>query len=376
MIPPQVGSAPGPGSLICLSQEEYPKYFSHMTHVFKCLLDWQSQIAGGMQEKAMVSKFIVRILNTILALGTKYTYHPENNLAIDLNDSGYPHLLGIMELENDVRQREEMLSKFLPATALKDRMIDVMLTSAADPKDLLWQMSARQYFEGLSACALISSFTHGDFVLLEESELMRRYLYSWLCYDFKSNVPHIHLMVFDQDKVVEPIHEEGIDQVEFHDIIRANGSRVPDMFVLAAGIDQALPHIHPKVLKRIKLGPILSNAYSLEGKEVNPLLGPLAQFGTREDFILLVRNEMLYSKGQTDTKGGGFLKALGEKKIREIFALNNLDDECAEARASSIERQIIMPHHVIQHIDFSDPALAKYAGAGKIAYTKQEVFVV
>jgi hypothetical protein len=357
------------------SKEAYGEYFSHMTHVFKCLMDWQRQIQGGEHEKKMVSGFIERILNTILALGRKYTYHPTNSLALDLLNSGYPHLLGIMELENDVRDREEMLQGFLPEIALKDKMIDVMMTSAKDPQDLLWQMSTRQYFNSLSSLSLISSFTGGDFVLLGEAEKRRRYLYSWLCYDFESNVPHIHLMVFEQDKGVPPIHEEGIDQMEFVDVIRANGTRVPDMLVLAAGIDGSLNHIHPKILKRIKLGPILSNAYSHGTKASDPLLGPLAQFGNGKDFILLVRNEILYSKKQSDKKDG-FLASLGATKIREVFMINTEDDECAGAKASSIDRQIILPHHVMQHIDFSDPALAKYAAARKIAYNKQQVFVI
>ena len=76
------------------------------------------------------------------------------------------------------------------------------------------------------------------------------------------------------------------------------------------------------------------------------------------------------SDGAEDKKGGGFLGSIGLPKIHQIFAINNADDECADARASSIDRQIILPHHVIQHIDFSDPALAKYAKAGKFKFGK------
>ena len=355
--------------------EEYKKYFSHVARVLKCLLSWHRLIQGGDREQKMVTDFIEKILNTILALGMKYAFHPSNTLALDLNDSGYPHLLGIMELENDVRDREEMLRKFLPCSALLDKMIDVMCVQARDPKDLLWQMSSRKYFEDLKADSLAFSFTPGEFILLEESDEMRRYLFSWLCYDFKSNVPHVHLMVFDQDKSQDPVHEDGITKMQFLDVVRNHGSRVPDLLVLVGGIDNDLECIHPKITKRIKLGPILSNAYSRETTEDHPLLVPLKEFGKPDDFIFLIRNEMLYSRGQTDARKG-FLSSLGPARVREIFAIDSTDAECAEVKVSSIGRQIVLPHHVVQHINFSDPALAKYAGAGRVAYNKQEVFVI
>ena len=365
------------GDMVRLHGEgEYGKYFSHMAQVFRCLLSWYSQIKSGNQEQVVVRGYVEKLLNTINALAMKFTYHPEHTLALDLNDSGYPHYMGIMELENDINNREAKLKSILPRLLLKDRMIDHLLRSTEEPSELLLQLASRSYYESLNIYSLITMVTFGDIVLVEESVKTRRYLFSWLCYDSVSNVPHVHIMLFDQDKVCEPLTENNPDRLEFLRVIKANGGRVPSTFILAKGIDDELEHIHPKFLKRIKLGPILTQEYSHETEVEHPLLIPLRKFGKENDFILLVRSEVTVSKGPTDIKGKGFLQALGPARIREIFAINNDDVDCSEAGASEVKRQILMPHHVLQHIDFSDPSLTKYIGAGKITYNKQEVYII
>jgi hypothetical protein len=281
-----------------------------------------------------------------------------------------------MELENDAREREKKLMQLPPAILLKEGMLDVMFKEKKEPADLLWQMAARIYYESLDPLSIIYSFTPGEFTILDATKKELRCLFSWLCYDFTTNIPYVHLMVFDQDQVENGngVHEYGVKQMQFLEVIKTNGARIPDMLTLAASIDGALEAIHPKILKRIKLGPILSNTYSEESLEAHPLLSVLRAHGGKADVAMIVRTEMLRSQSQTDTRTG-FLKSFGPAMIREIFALNKADDECMEARATSVSRQIILPHHVIQHVDFSSVALERYAAAEILPYNQEGILV-
>lgn len=358
------------------TREEYENYFAHLTRVLGLLISWYEKQENENFERSVIKGFISRVLTSVKALGMKYSYHPSHTLALDLHDSGYPHSLGIMEIENDAGEREKKLRQLPPATLLKEGMLNVMFKEKKEPADLLWQMATRVYYESLDPLSIIYSFTPGEFTVLDETKKELRFLFSWLCYDFTTNIPYVHLMVFDQDKIENGsgVHEYGVHQMQFLEVVRTNGSRIPDMLTLAASIDGALEAIHPKVLKRIKLGPILSNTYSEASLEAHPLLAVLRAYGGKEDVALIVRTEMLRSQSQTDTRTG-FLKSFGPAKLREVFALNKADDECMEARATSVSRQIILPHHVIQHVDFSSGALERYAAAEIVPYNQDGILV-
>jgi hypothetical protein len=102
----------------------------------------------------------------------------------------------------------------------------------------------------------------------------------------------------------------------------------------------------------------------------------LRKFGEQDDYVMLVRNEILCSKEQKK-KAQGFLASLTSSSVREIFAINNADLECSEAKATLIERTAFFPHHVIQHIDVNDPKFQKLKETQRITYHKQnEVYAV
>jgi len=352
------------------TREEYILYFSFLKRVLNLLLSWYDNQQEGDKEREVVKKFVTRVLATVQALGMKYSYNPSHSLAIDLNDSGYPHAVGIMELENDARGRDEKLQTLPPKGLLVDQMVNRMLQKMEEPSEELWQASSRVYYEMLNQEEIIFPFCHGGFDLLEESSKMRRYFFSWLCYDFETSMPYVHIMVFDQDKTEEPINQEGVKQMMFLDVIKSFGSRVPEsMSLLAADIDGALPSIHPKILKRIRFGPILSKRYSLDSKEAHPLLRYLQEYGSDDQFIMILRVETLMSRGQTETPTGIF--KLGTAKIREIFAIDQTDEECFQARTTSIRRHIFIPHYLTQHINLTEPELKRYAKAELITYNKE-----
>ena len=134
-------------------------------------------------------------------------------------------------------------------------------------------------------------------------------------------------------------------------MLRAEGSRAPDVGILALAIDDALDPIHPKILKRLCIGPLytpLLLAQHPAGDADAPSLFAtlLQQHGRRpDDFVpaALRRDRLL--KAQQVTRS--LLSPRG--KVREIFAITETDPECYARRASVVHHNVVLPHDLLQH---------------------------
>ena len=358
------------GDFVHLAEDtDYKAYFELLTKASMILDNWyQRVVEGAGDEERIVASFLDKLLYTVKLLALKHGCCHGPKLRLDLKESGYPHLLGIMAIETDIRIREEELRAIDTQPVLKQAMLNYLFEKKEEPTELLATLSLRRYFEHLDPGRVLLQFTPGELVLKSESETLRHYLFSWLCYDPDKNIPHIYIMTFDQDKTEEPLEKEGSSHARFMNVVRGEGSRVPALDVVAIGIDQCIESIHPKILKRIKLGPLLSSTYS---REENSLLGYLREFGEKGDFAFHIRDEMVFSARQI-RKTGGWLST-GE--VREIFAIPQENIECAKAGASRINRMLLLPHHVAQHLDLKDPVITRYNTV--IAYTKKgEVYAI
>ena len=166
---------------------------------------------------------------------------------------------------------------------------------------------------------------------------------SWGSYDFKTNRPYIHLMTFDQDTEAEPLTNKGANHLQLLEVLQAEGSRVPDIGVLALAIDDALETIHPKIVKRICFGPLFSEL--LLEQEVDydekhlALKGLLADYAKPDDFVMFITHEVVFSKRQRVTQN--IFAPNG--KVREIFHLPDDDPETYARRASVVQKYALVP---------------------------------
>ena len=348
---------------------EYHKYFDLLLRASTLLGSWYQRVVDGAgDEEKIVSSFLNKLLYTIKLLSLKHSCGDEPKLRLDLNGSGYPHLIGIMAVESDLRRRSEELRSIDSQPVLKQAMLAHMFEKNEEPTELLATMSLRRYFEFLDESKILLPFTPGELLLKTENETSRNYVFSWVCYDVNTNVPHVYIMSFDQDKIEEPLHNGGSSHARFMDVVRGEGSRVPALDIVAIGIDNCIESIHPKILKRIKLGPLVSVAYS---REEHPLLAYLRTYGEEGDFAFHIRDEMVYSQRQVQKKSGW----LTSGEVREIFAVPRDNAECSEAGVSRINRMLLLPHHIMQNLDHKDPAIKQYNVV--VAYTKKgEIYAV
>lgn len=347
------------------SPDEYAVYFNHLCGVFTKLLQCYHGDLPDSYEAQSIRIYLQKLLYSIQALRKKYIYNPAHSLKVDLTASGFPNFLEISYLDVDLLNRQNRLIALPPANMLKQSILDYMFKQQEEPKELLWQLSEREYCEMLDEAKLFLAFTPGKCSLRSEGDKVRSYVFSWGCYDFRTNRPYLHILSFDQDLSDDPLHFKGVNYHQFLEVVKAEGSRVPDVGVLALAIDDDLEHIHPKVLKRICLGPLHSKVTCTAQDKLCELLGEHSR--SEDDFILLMKDEIVFSERQTELKAGAF----SPRRVREIYYIPEADLDCYEHKASMIHRYMLMPHSVLQHMETADGALQEYGHYRKLTFDQQ-----
>lgn len=360
------------------SQDEYALYFNLLSRVFGRMLEaCYPDEKAETYEVGIVPGYLRKMLTTVEALRLKYTYCCTftRSLWIDLSDSGFPNAQEINNIVQDLLEKQERL-RMLPAkNVLKRVIVDKMLQEHVQPTDVLCQLSEREYLEALDETKLFLPFTPGDLILKKADSKNRTYLISWACYDFRTSRPYIHLMVFDQDSNKQPLEERGATYGEFLQVIRGEGSRAPDVGILALAIDDSLESIHPKIIKRVSLGPLyaklLFDKWLLtdEDQRQTAFRKLLNEYGrNKDDFILWISEEMVFSKDQKVTRS--ILSPMG--KVREIFAMNETDPECYQRRATVVHHTVLLPHRLLQNIGADiQEAIPEFSRCRKATYDDQ-----
>jgi hypothetical protein len=350
------------------SSDEYARYFHLLCAVFaRVIACYRKEEDQDSYEARIVTGHLNRLLFTIQLLRIKYTYNLQTTrpLWVDLTDSGFPNASEIAALNIDLESRAERMRELPAESILKRSMLDYIFERKSEPRALLAQLSERTYLKMLSEREVFLPFVPGTIDLQSERTKARSYLFSWSCYDFRTNCPYIHIMTFDQDTGEAPLGEPGRRQDNFLEVIAAEGSRSPDLGVLALALDDAMESIHPKIIKRIRIGPLYARML-LDGRPENTddkkemafrlLLGRFSR--NRDDFAIFFNDGIVFSKRQRITQS--LLSPRG--KVREVFAIQETDPECYKRRVSVIHRHLLLPHHMLQHIGEREQAWIPHFG--------------
>jgi hypothetical protein len=345
----------------------------------KCLASRDSapntETSTPVLEGQFIQETIERFLYTVSALEMKYAFkdneNVENHLHVDLTDSGFPNYVDIDTVGIDLRDRDELLSNTLPEDKLKKLIIERMLREKREPQKLLEALAQRTYLEMLEPEKLFLPFTQGTLRNWHTSaSRMRGYVYSWGCYNPVRNCPFVHIMYFDQD-FSEVAFQAGEDNLHaFLRVLREEGSHAPERLEdLARIIDERLESVHPKVLKRVRIGPLYS-PFLIKARPESKLtdvekmlLGLLERSASPTDFALLMTEQMVFSEKQLLLS-----KNLGFKTVaREVFYVPPLEE------LGDVHRYLLMPHAAFQNITPEEGAvLPYYADRNKFGYDQKE----
>jgi hypothetical protein len=336
--------------------DDYTRYFNILTKCWTLLLKlYEGRGSADTYEARVIQSTLERLLFTVKALRMKYSYSPADRrlLWIDLSESGFPNAQDMGNLSVDLIKRQERLRDVMPMSILRQIALDHMMKEKTEPLDTLWELAERSYLEMLDDTKIFlpfNMFAEDIAIRPAKDKKFRSYSCAWSCYDFKTNRPYIHLLTFDQDKEEKPLEQGKPNALKLLDVLQAEGSRVPDVGILAMAIDNALEPIHPKILKRIGLGPLYTSLLLQEELEQQTdeaktkqkvLLELLANHAEPDDVILCFTDEIVFSKEQRITR---------TSHVREVFYIPDDDPESYARRASVIHKYVLLPHSVSQHL--------------------------
>jgi hypothetical protein len=121
------------------------------------------------------------------------------------------------------------------------------------------------------------------------------------------------------------------------------------MVTIAQGFDRDFDDLHPKLFRRIHVGPMYSNTYT---HQTGPLAGILSDAGGKPgtDWALAWTVETLLSE-RVETEKKGFFSTVE----REIFRLDHFGTSEAETGASDVRRSLILPQAPFQVLEERNP---------------------
>ena len=332
------------------------RYFRKFDQITKMM----TGVAGAMTaEKALsaldgevLAGYVRAISSTFRALSMKYLIAGRlksgaRHLTIDFHESGFPVFQEIVTLANDSAQAGPHLASLPEAAALKDEMVKVIIGERRTPVELQYALSQRLYFERLTKGDLFFAQMHPQARWLEDlPNGRRRFLIHWAVYDSQINVPVVYLMeVEDSARTALPKDTSRWPAAQAHLLAQSVGGL--KLLTIAKGFDTDFSDLHPKRLRRLYLGPMYSQAYTLQTGPIREVLQD-ARAGDGDDWALAWTHEELESE-RVEVEKGWFSSVEAE-----VFRLDPLSGG-VETGASRVMRNLILPERVFQALAEKDP---------------------
>lgn len=368
-------------SAILPGDGDYEKYFKLQDAAFSLLLKCvKTRISSDTFEVLLMEDMLHRLRATMATLRMKYAFSdpssPRGSMHVDLNESGYPNHYDVTALDVDMVDKDSILASLPSSKSLKEAILKHLLEEREEPRVLLETLAKRTYLETLDKGKLFFPFITGQLTRWNRKDDLdtRSYIVGWGCYDPTLNIPFVYSMYFKQDKDDQPYEEFGDNFSKLIKVLRFESYHSPDKLnLMATSIDQALEPIHPKVIKRVRIGPLYTpllinqrpeNARS--DVEIT-FLDLFERAGCPDGFALLFNEEIVSSISQSTER------TLFKKIQREVFYVPPMDDGAAEVGSSRVHRHILMPHSAYQVIRPEDVQhLPRYNERIRFSYDNEE----
>lgn len=349
-------------------KDAYATYFNQLARVFTVLESWvEARLGSESPEVEVLKNNLHRIHQSTELLRLKYLYEPTHSLRLDLSESGFPHFNELQRMVGDFVNVDEYLRELPPELLAIEQTLDELFETKKQPQEGLQLLGRRHYLERLSKADFLGPFRFGGVRLIDNSrESHRVYVASWACYSSRDNYPYLHFLQFEQGRKEEALERGTQAYMELKQFVEKQSSHIPPLAVLATAIDEEFDSLHPKMLRRVALGPIILPIFSFDE-------GPLAQLLRKEakpsDFVLQMESEIIVSDRQVVREKGGLFR---DDKVREIFAIDHREMECFDRKLSEIRRFIFMPHRVWQAVENTPDAIPeKFKQGDRLAFDEQ-----
>lgn len=318
------------------SKEHYIFYHKMVDYVFKELIVavQQNSIINNL-ELNMFKQYCDLLLYSIEAMRVKYMYDEEDNMKVDLTESGFPNYLEFRYLFNDLELRDDYLGKLTPISELQEEFLDTLLHKKEPiKKTKLFQAASIVYYSSVNKRHIFNRFVQGKIVSAPNNS-GADFLTSWSFYDVASNRPFVCFMYFNYDGNKINDYKETI-----YEVLKHVADRKMNLDTMAYGIDRKLAKVSPKLIKRIDLGP-LHNMFAKDANEFTHLIleGISKKEIPVESYALSMKIDQVTSK--SEFKEGSFFSKQILQRWDEIFK----------------QKYVFAPHRIIQLLYNKSPEL-------------------
>ncbi|WP_282030940.1 hypothetical protein [Winogradskyella eximia] len=314
-------------SAILDSKEQYVFYHKMIDFTLKELIyAVQEKQILSQQEVLLFKQYSDLLLYSIEAMRVKYMYDDEENMKVDLTDSGFPNYLEFRYLFNDLELREEYLGKLTNTDVLKEEFLDTLMRKKEPiPKRKLFQAASIVYYTSAKKEYIFNRFVQGKILPAPEGS-EEEYLVSWSFYDVSHNRPYICYMYFDYDgKNVQDYKDE------IYSVLKNAADRDMNLDTMAYAIDKRLPKVFPKRIRRVDLGPLHNVFAKDENKVTHTILQSIANKEIPlESYAISFKIDEL--KSGSEFKEGSFFSKQTFQRWDAIFR----------------QRYVFAPHRIIQ----------------------------
>ncbi len=318
------------------SKEQYVFYHKMVDFTLKELIvAVQRQQLCNEIEIQLFKQYCDLILYSIEAMRVKYMYDEDDNMKIDLTDSGFPNYLEFRYLFNDLELRKQYQEKLTNVDVIKDEFLDTLL-HRKEPikKRKLFQAASIVYYTSVEQKFIFNRFVQGKIIKAPEA-IKADYMVSWSFYDVSHNRPFICFMYFNYNgKDVNKYRNE------IYQVLKDSADRDMNLDAMAYAIDRKLEDVHPKHIKRIDLGP-LHNVFAKDENELTHAI--LESIGKKEipleSYAFSIRIDEVFSG--SEFREGSFFSKQTFQNWSEILK----------------QKYVFAPHRIIQMLYNKTPEI-------------------
>jgi hypothetical protein len=291
-------------SAVLDSKEQYSFYHNMVDFVLKELVvRIQQNKICSQQEVIFFNQYNDLLLYSIEAMRIKYMYDDEDNMKVDLTDSGFPNYLEFRYLYNDLSLRDNYIKKLTDVSVLQEEFLDTLLHKKEPVKrGRLFQAASIVYYTSIEQQYIFNRYVQGKIIKAPKG-ISAAYMTSWSFYDVSLNRPFICFMYFDYDGKNAETYKSKI-----YEVLKTTADRKMALDTMAYSIDRKLPDVLPKHIKRIDLGPLHNVFAKDENVITHTLLKSIANKEIPlESYAISLSVDEVISEG-TFTEGGYFSK--------------------------------------------------------------------
>lgn len=329
-----------------LVARRYFDKFDRITgHLSRVAAEMEAEGALTRTETRVVGRYLAALGATFRALSHKYLMTGRADgaprLTFDRHESGFPVAQELMVMALDAAQANKHLSGIASVAELKDRMVRQIVGDLTIPTALQFALSQRLYYESLGMGGLFWARNDPDAQWIGDVGGRRQFLVHWAVYDTQVNLPVVYLMdLEDSGQKPLPNDDRRWPQAQAH--LMAQSLDGLKLLTIAQGFDKDFDTLHPKRLRRIHLGPMYSNGFTLQSGPISQVLST-AMAPEGQDWALVWTVEDLLAERAEQVKDGWFSTV-----ERQIFALDPFAGKGAETGTTRMDRMVILPERPFQ----------------------------